>query len=228
MDKIHGGIPPMIFLIAALFASCTGSPVRRQPVTLPPPPESEAVETPIEYSIIDYKNKSIGEALPEWVSLWLNSGVREVEALSSYQDRFVFVHRNETNNFNALNLWKDEFSPEFDFPRLAAARIEARFAVPYPDREYGDFYEALIRAASDAKWTGAVIEDSFWIQKKYSTNDDEDEREIWEFLVLVTMGKNSFTSQLDSVFQTVNPVPPPNDLQLAAANRVKENFFEGF
>jgi hypothetical protein len=170
----------------------------------------------------------LGEAIPEWVNIYFNSGLREVETLKTYQGSYVFVHKNEGNNFNALQLWKDNFSAELDFPRLAAARIEARFSVPYPDEEYGAFYEALIRAASDASWTGAVRGDDFWVRKRYPPNETEDEQESWEFLVLVTIEKSLFSSQLEKIFKNINPLPPPDGKQIAAFNQVKEQFFEKF
>ena len=216
-----------VILGALLFFSCASPPTR---MILNLPSISEETEPPRDYIILDYKNKTRGEAIPEWVSLWLDSGVQGVEALNAYNGRFVFVHRNEGNNFNALTLWQNNFLPDLDFPRIAASRIEGRFSasVVYPDEEYGDFFEILIRAASDASWTGAVREDDFWVQKRYLPNDDEPESENFEFLILVSIAKSNFASQLDELFQKINPNPPPTEAQIAAANRVKDHFYEGF
>jgi len=216
-----------LILGAAFLSSCITDSGRRA-YELPAIPEEPKI--PRTFTILDYKNKAKGEAIPEWVNLYFDSGLRGVETLKPYQDSYVFVHKNEGNNFNALQLWKDNFSAELDFPRLAATRIEARFsaAVPYPDEEYGAFYEALIRAASDASWTGAKTEDDFWVFKRYHPNETEGEQENWEFLVLVTIDKSSFSSQLKTVFEKINPTPPPGENQIAAANRVKEQFFEKF
>jgi len=216
-----------LILGAVFLSSCTTNSGKRA-YKLPELPEE--TKAPIIFTIIDYKNKSIGEAVPEWVNRYLDSGLREVEALRTYQGSYVFVHRNEGNNFNALQLWKDNFSVELDFPRLAAARIEARFSasIPYPDEEYGAFYEALIRAASDASWTGAKTEDDFWIRKRYPANETEGEQENWEFLILITMEKSRFSSQLGKIFENIHPVPPPAKNQISAINQVKERFYEKF
>jgi hypothetical protein len=213
-------------ILGAVFLSSCITDSGRRPYELPVIPEEK--KAPRTFTIIDYKNKNSGEVIPEWVNLYFDSGLREVEALKAYQDSYAFVHRNEGNNFNALQLWKDNFSAELDFPRVAAARIEARFSVPYPDEEYGSFYEELIRAASDASWAGAITKDDFWIYKRDPPNETESERESWEFLILVTMEKSRFSSQLKTVFEKINPIPPPTENQIAAANRVKEQFFEKF
>jgi len=157
---------------AALFYSCvsgSGRQISDQPAAAGSTEESES------YVITDYKNRDSDDDFPEWVSCWLAGGDREVETLDAYQDLHVFVSRNGGNNFYALNQWLEGFSPELDFPRLAAARIEARFlsSAPYPDDEYGSFFLELIRAASDAVWTGAVREENFWMLQKFFTLGDD-------------------------------------------------------
>jgi len=213
-------------ILGAFFLSSCITDSGRKPYELPAIPEE--TKTPRTFTILDYKNKTTGEAIPEWVNRYFDSGLREVETLKPYQDSYAFVKRNEGNNFNALMLWKDNFSAKLDFPRMAAARIEERFSVPYPDEEYGAFYEDLIRTASDASWAGAIMKEDFWIRKKYLPNETEGEEENWEFLVLVTIEKPRFSSQLETIFENINPIPTPDEKQLAAANRVKEQFFEKF
>ena len=175
--------------------------------------------------------------MPEWAERWLEAGISEVEAMYAYQDRFVFISRSEGTNFNALAQWVEWFSPELDFPRLAAARIEARFlsGVSNPDNVYGAFFEALIRTASDAPWTGAVREDDFWIRRKFYPAEDDIAGEAlplveedWNFLILVTIDKTLFASQLAAVFRNVNPSPRLTREQNNATNRVKDRFFDGF
>jgi hypothetical protein len=204
-----------------MFGSCRSEADR---IVVEPPRAPEPARNPAPHTITDYKNKNRGGTIPEWVSIWLDSGVFMVENLDAYRDRFVFVARNEANNFIALNLWKDGFSAELDFPRLAAARIEKRLgvAVENPDQGYGAFYEALVRAASDFPWAGAVREDDFWTLRQFG------ETENWEFLILVTIDRSLFASQLNKVFEAVNPNPAPTRDQRTAFNRVKDNFFNGF
>jgi len=208
-----------------LFGSCRSRAdrlVEDQPVA----PEPE--RSPAPYTIIDYKNKDIGGTIPQWVDIWLDFGERAVENLDVFRGRYVFVARNEANNFNALSLWKDGFSPELDFPRLAATRIEARlaYAVDDPDQGYGAFFETLIRAASDFPWTGAVRVDDFWTLRRFESGGEGAPE--WEFIILVTIDKLLFAYQFETVFQATNPNPPPTRDQRTTINRVMERFFDGF
>jgi len=244
MNKIvPSAIPLLLRLLISLlivpllsFSSCASDADRRDP-TLDEFHEITQIFRP--FMILDFKNKAEGQGMPEWVDHWLEGGISALEALGAYEGRLVFISRNEGTNFNALTQWAEWFSSELDFPRLAAARIESRFlsGVSRPDNVYGAFFVNLIRAASDARWAGAVKEDYFWIRRKfYPVEDDITETggavtlvdEDWEFLILVTIEKTSFAYQLDAVFRSIRPNPQPTRDQIAAVNRVKDNFFYGF
>jgi len=228
MRKLYFATLLMIILTAAL-GSC-----RSKADTLAPEPlqTPDAGRGPAPYTIADYESKAGGGSIPEWVSVWLDLGARGVEALDAFAGRYVFVARNESNNFNALTLWRDGFSTELDFARLAAARVERRLslAVPNPDESYGGFFEAALRAASDFYWTGAVREDDFWTFREFTSagEGEGEETENWEFLILVTIDRALFASQLESIFQTINPTPAPTRDQRTVISRVRERFFEGF
>ena len=217
MDKIY----ILALIPALLFFSCGGTPASRNHSHTEVDITPQIAEP---YTIIDFKGKESDGQIPTWVNLYLDGGAKNIEILTPYHDRFVFVSRNAGANFNALMLWTEGFSPELDFPRMAAARVDARltYTVPFPDAEYGAFYETLIRAASDAPWQGATKEDDFWILRRYSDS------EAWEFMILVSIEKSVFTSQLNRIFDSVSPSPQPSRDQISAANRIKDRFFEGF
>ena len=226
---------PSIIITSLLLISCIGRPNKRISIN----PETSGAGLPGESIITDYQNKSVDGNIPEWVELYLNKDTGGIEALPAFESQYVFIARNEGDNFTALTHWANSFTPGLDFPRLAAARIEKRFSsqAPIPDQEYGSFYEELIRTASDFRWTGAVKADNYWIRREYTIPNEDDilenkgslrYTETWEFLILVIINKTHFASQLESVFKNTKPLPPPNRDQNNAVNRVKERFFEGF
>jgi hypothetical protein len=184
------------------------------------------------WEILDFQNKDREGVFPSWVSLYLTGGNRAVEELWAYQDYYVFISQNTGTNFNALEQWRAAFSADLDFARLAAVRIESRFlaaATSYPDYEYGGYFEALIRLASDAVWEGALRGDDFWLLRKFPEADGFMVRpEMFDFLILVMIEKESFASQISTLFQNVRPLSPLTRDQNAAVTRVQENFFEGF
>ena len=244
-DNHRMKIFPLFAIPAALLLfSCAGRPGPFTPLV---PISPGTAETPRPYIISDSQERAGG--IPEWVGRYLEGGIHETETLDAFEGRFAFVSRNEGNNFAALSQWAAGFSAALDFPRLASSRIEARFlqSVPYPDNEYGPFFEELIRAASDSSWDGAgkgaEKTDEFWIRKSYmplpesaSGNPDGETlppsipqmNETYEFLILVTIEKEAFASRFDKIFNNVNPERRPSKEQMAAAARVKEKFYDGF
>ena len=217
-------------LIWLLFASCAIEQLRPRFVLTPPTEKPDEAHTRRTFAVTDHKNNSLGLGIPEWADRFLDDGALGLRAIEANMESYLFIARSGGNNFNALNLWRDGFNAELDFPRLAGARIEARFGmgVHFPDEEYGPYYEALIRAVSDARWTGMIKEDDFWIQRRFFEDEEEPAREDWEFFILVIIEKSQFAAQLNSIFNSINPRHPPAERQTLAFNRVVERFFEEF
>ena len=215
-------------ILGILLTSC----LTEQPrfVLVPPVEGDEPVAAVRAFVITDYKDKDLNQEIPEWANRLFEGGVSALETMEIFMDKYVFIARSEGNNFNALNLWATVFNAELDFPRLAASRVNARFSagVHFPDTEFGPLYEALIRSVSDARWTGISKKDDFWIKRNFFAEGEIPESEDWEFLILLTIEKSHFISQLNSIFQNPRPSSLPTERQWQAYNRVVDSFFDGF
>jgi hypothetical protein len=209
------------YLIALAFVlsliACAGEKEAR--IEWTPPPDASVKS----FSIIDHKPP----AIPEWASRYEAGGVQAVEAMSAYRDKYVFVGTNQGSNVKALELWLLGFSVLQDLPRLVSARVQARFsndASFYLDDEYGAYFEASVKAAADAVYQGAVREDDFWVLKRYIPDEG---RDLYEFLILVSIDKTTLGSQLNAILDTI-PFETLNKEQMAAVNRLRSRFYEGF
>jgi hypothetical protein len=215
--------------LTLILSACAGEPGQWAAAAAE---TEEAAKAESVYQITDYKTKALNEAIPEWVDRYLEEGAAGVEALEIFQDRYVFIARNGGTNVRVLEQWNAGFAVELDFARLAAVRIEKRFtqeASGFPDTAYGSYFEALVRAASDADWTGAVREDDFWLKQLYSeAGENGDGLESYNFMILVTIDKTQLASQIQNLLSRVSPRSPPSGDQIAAINRVRERFFDNF
>ncbi|MDR1277429.1 MAG: hypothetical protein LBK02_01615 [Treponema sp.] len=220
------------FLVALgvlIFSVCTGEP----PKIIFQPESSGSLPGFQPWNrgrIQDHQDAALGRIIPEWLSGFLLQGSRGLEEMEIYRNSYVFVGINQGTNFKALGHWAEGFTAAQDFPRLAAVRIEERLlgaAALYPDDEYGEFFETLVKKSSDAVYTGAVKEDSFWILRRY----DEDAASVgerYEFFVLVTIAKSEFQAQVHAIMEDIHTSVPPTRDQAAAINRIKETFFDLF
>jgi hypothetical protein len=224
MPKTSAGI-----LLAGMtvFFACTGEPPKIIIRPEPPGPVSQPREGQV---ILDYQDSAGGGTVPAWVIRFLARSNQGVEELEYYEDSYVFVAANEGTNFKALGHWAQGFTVAQDFPRLAAVRIEERLlrtAVLYPDDEYGEFFETLVKKASDMVYTGAMKADTFWI-KQTASEGNSPGRERYVFFVLVTIDKTGFQTQIQALLAAIPSVTPPTREQAASINRLKETFFEDF
>jgi hypothetical protein len=162
-----------------------------------------------------------------------------VEKIPEFQNKYVFVGLSRGTNFKALSQWEAAFSPAQDLARLVASRIEARLSAAahtsIPDDTYGPLFEALIKNASDARYQGAVKESSFWIRHLPPAEEDgaeqgvtEINREVYNFLVLVSIDKNQLESQIYTIFDAANTDLKHKRDEAAAIDRIRDNLFEGF
>ncbi|GHV87308.1 hypothetical protein AGMMS50255_6040 [Spirochaetia bacterium] len=191
------------------------------------------------FEILDYQTRAGGENIPEWVNRFLTEGVRGVESIPEFQDKYVFVGLSEGANFNALSQWEAAFSPAQDLARLVASRIEARFTAAaqsaVPGDTFGPFFETLIKKASDARYEGAVKETSFWVQQIVPADEPGEEtgvidanREVYDFLVLVSIDKKQLEFRINAIFNEARENIESRRDQTSAINRLRDNFFEGF
>jgi hypothetical protein len=227
--KLFSGLSA-VFTGMLVLSTCAGEPVKIifRPDPPEPPYQHEQVYEP--YELTGHQDAATGKAVPEWVSRFLERGIEGVEALEAFSNHYVFIGTNRGGNFNALSHWAEGFTVVQDFPRLAAVRIEQRLisaASLYPDDEYGEFFEVLVKTASDAVYSGAEKEAAFWIQRRFYDESPQG-REQYDFFILVTIEKTLFQTQVQELLTRITTRVPPSRDQAAAINRIRETFFENF
>jgi len=189
--------------------------------------------------IIGTKDDTQSGYLPAWLSFYIIGGLEAVENLYRFNDKYVFIAVNESDNLGALNRWAENFSTVNDLPMLAAARVEKRMissASLYPDDEYGLFYERMVKNAYNSEYPGAVKEDTYWIKTKANNETSNEQGETTDntpseaivFFVLISIDKQTIQTIItDLAAQTAASVTLTRN-QSAAVNRLRQTFFDGF
>jgi len=228
-------LTPVFFLCGITIISCVG---QKKPPYIPVPPNdffiTEKNNVNIDPgSIIETKTGTSAKNLPGWLSAYINGGNEEVEKMSAYYGKYVFIGNNEGINFTAMNIWADNFSAVRDFSILAAERIERRMisaAYLYPDNEYGLFFETMVKKAYNTVYTGAVKEDTYWIKMKARQENDNMEAytEIYNFFVLISIDKITIQAIINDLMAESLSVVTPTAEQKDSINRLRQNFFLRF
>ena len=225
-----------VFAALCFFlASCLNQDRR---IIIPPEPLSQSRQFIESWELTDSQNGKSEALIPEWVSLYLDGKIHEIENSNKYSDKYIFVGDNRGDNFVALRQWASAFTVQQDMPRLAAIRIENRMvsaATLYPDDEYGDFYEAFIKASIDAEYPDAIIEDRFWIKRRIliraedtAPEENPSVTERYDFLILISADRTEIQNTIRAVMDGIKTAVRPTRDQSAAINRIKQTFFERF
>lgn len=227
-NSLRPGAPLcVIFIISLLFPGCASQ--RR---SIPLREEEPQNVRDMSWTIPDYRDREKGLGLPDWVTFYLQGNIAAIENMAEYRNYYVFVSVAHSNNFSALSQWNAAFTPELDFARLAAVRIERRFlnaAAAWPDDEYGSYFECMIRAVSDARWEGAYRHDDFWLYRSFpETDEHKTDKDGFDYLILVIIRKEIMELQTKIILDSVVPEVPLTRDQRSAVNRVRERFFDYF
>jgi hypothetical protein len=193
------------------------------------------------WEVISSQNGQGSLDIPEWTRLYIDNEINKIEALDGFYGKYIFIGENWGSNFNALQQWANSFTVEQDLPMLITRRAERRLIVSaslYPDDEYGEYFESLIREISNGGYSSAVKEQTFWLKRKINISVPEmdidvesnpaAEQERYEFLVLVSVDKETLQRQIQEIMTGIKTKIPPTKEQAAAIARIKANFFEGF
>jgi len=239
--KLNHSASFLTALLLILFTACTG---QQKKVIFKPDAANttEDTSTPFDsWEIIETQNGKKAAGIPEWVRWYFDNKVSEIETMDTFNGKYVFIGENGGSNFNALQQWANGFTVEQDLPRLVTKRTERRLvssASLYPDDEYGEFFEFFIRDVSNGEYLKAAKEQSFWLKRKITINSaetDDDESnpvtigvERYEFLVLVSIDKETLQKQIQGIMTGIKTKTPPTRDQASAIAKIKNNFFEGF
>jgi len=241
---------PASFLIALffllLFTACVGQDkkvVFRPETENIPQEQAKPVDT---WIIINSQNGQASEidqsGIPEWVRLYIDNEINKIEELDRFSGKYIFIGENGGSNFNALQQWASGYTVEQDLPRLITKRAERRLvssASLYPDDEYGEYYEFLIRDISNGDYSSAVKEQTFWLKRRIVNSAETDAtanvqskpdtaQERYEFLVLISVDKETLQKQIQGIMTRIKTKITPTREQTAAIARIRNTFFEGF
>lgn len=227
-------ISTVVFLCAIIFFSCAINNTITPPV---PPKEYFIQEKKITIdidNITETKHGASVENLPDWLSAFIKGGVEEVEKMSAYHGKYVFIGINEGTNFTALEMWADNFSTVRNFTLLAAERIQRRMvssALLYPDDEYGEFFETMIKNAYSVVYPDVSKESTYWIKLK--TNNEIDSGEsvlsyIYNYFILIIIDKTVMQTVISDMMENAYSSLNPLDSHRNAIDRLRKTFFEGY
>jgi len=218
----------LALLFNLLFLSCVA---QRDALYIPEPDFSvyESVKKFDIGNILETKSGAGAGRMPAWLTAYAESGIDEIEKISSYSNKYLFVAESEGEIFSILEKWINNFTVTHDFPPLAAARIEKRMLLTsslFPDDEYGMFFEKMIKNAYNTEYPGAVKEDTSWVRTIVYENGEP--RTIYMFFILISIDKNTLQGIIRNMTARTYAAVTATNAQRNSISRLRQSFFEGF
>ena len=201
-----------VAVLAIIVAGCASEPE---------PTETVSVTAPPEYQIIDHKTRDFGGSVPDWVT----KSASELEAMPKYQDFYVFVDDQVGQDLEGLKLWARGFSISSEIARLVSTRVEDKFvgAAAGDRNELETYLEEVVKSVSEAQYSGARVEQDFWVKRRKLSDNTEDYR----YLFLVTVPRQQIDDAIQRALNEAEEARNPSPNKQTAIDRVKSAFDEG-
>ncbi len=206
-------VATLLLMAVVLFAAgCASKPKET---------ESVKVEAPPEYQIIDHKTRDFGGAVPDWVT----KSATELEASPKYKEFYVFIDDQIGKDLEGLKLWARGFSIGSQISRIVSTRVEDKFVgAAAGDRNALETYlEEVVKSVSAAQYSGARVEEDFWVKRRKVSDKSEDYR----YLFLVTVPRKQIDDAIARALKEADQAAKPTPDKETAIKRVKDAFEKG-
>jgi hypothetical protein len=207
-------VATLLLMAVVLFAvGCASGPKEKE--------SKVKVVAPSDYQIIDHKTRDFGGTPPDWVS----KSSSELERTDKYKEFYVFVDDQIGKDLEGLKLWARGFSVASQIARIVSTRVEDKFVgAAAGDRNALETYmEEVVKSVSTAQYSGARIEEDFWIKRRKISDKSEDYR----YLFLVTVPRKQIDDAIARALNEADQKAKPTPDKETAIKRVKDSFNTG-
>jgi hypothetical protein len=82
----------------------------------------------------------------------------------------------------------------------------------------------MVTKAFDTIYTGAQVEDTFWIRK----TDENTFTDNYDFFIFISIERATLQYTINRMITEIRSAVTPTRAQAASINRLQQTFFEGF
>ena len=213
-------IKTVVFVLLALSMVFAGCASKQEP-------EPKELQSSVKTEVLEHKGTALGiNELPVWVETYVSTGVTGLEKLSDYQGSYCFVGEETGTNLDAVQTWAATFDVSREIAAAVASRVESLFtgaASGSPDGDYGTYFENIVKASSNANYSGARKINDWWILiRRYDPDAKKRYTDEYRVFVLYTIEKDILDDQiLNMIDKVASETVGTTDAQQTAINNVK-------
>ena len=214
-----------ILLVAlAIFAlaSCVSEPGPKEPTRF---------DEPVAYppKILEHKGTAWGASPPQWLMEALK-GYKFVEKMPDYANKFIVLVEQDGESREGVELAASRMDAIARISTYMGVRVKDTFAgAQVGDKDKIETYmERVIKVASETKFAGFMMEDSWWTYLQTYTPEGKADKRIYRVMQLWTIDKAALTSQLDAILKGAAAEEAKTPEKERAIAAVQSAFYEDF
>jgi hypothetical protein len=161
---------------------------------------------------LENKGSLIGVATPNWVRLYLRSGVSALQALPEYSGKYCIVGEESGTNRQFVLSWADQASAQQRIGSLLRTNIASRYTAAVnatassgaaASGEYRQEIDNILAAVVNVSYSGAQREADWWsLRRRYDPDNREIYSDEYTAYVLYTIPKAELNRQIALALET--------------------------
>jgi hypothetical protein len=208
-------------VMAALVSGCAGSPK-------------------VTTTELDNKGRAIGVPAPDWIKLYVSSGVTAIQAQPQFKDRYCIVGEETSTNRQFALAWADNFSAQQRIGAMLRTTIASKYqaavsgasassggansstAAGGSSAEYRQEIDSSINAIVNASYSGAQRDSDWWVlMRRYDPDQKDEYSDEYTAYVLYTIPKAELNRQIAQELETsVSKDSALYDITIALAQEI--------
>lgn len=182
--------------------------------------------------LIEDKGTAYGIKTPQWVELAIIGGYRDIEKLSDYRDKTVFIAQFEAQNLQSAQLLAERMQADTDIARYLSTRVKDAFKganVADADSEnFGAYGERFVASVGEAKFSGFRMEADWWVKVQTYTPENRPDKQVYRVIQLWAIEKTMLQKQFDILFSQMAEAEQPTPEQKRAIDLVQNTAAKDF
>ncbi len=165
----------------------------------------------------DNKGNAIGVPTPEWIKLYVGSGISALQAQPQYKDMYCIVGEETGVNLQFVLAWADNFSAQQRIGAMLRTNIVSAYQAKVDaaasssggantaveaSGSYNQQIDNVINAVVNVAYSGAQRENDWWVLRRtYDPDQEGVYNDAYTAYVLYTIPKSQLDQQISSALQ---------------------------
>jgi hypothetical protein len=202
-------------MVVVIAASCT---------TRPPLRKGEI--------LIEDKGTTYGIKTPKWVELAVVGNFRDIEKLSDFKDKTVFIAQFEAQNLQSAQLLAERMQADTEIARYLSTRVKDAFkganVADADSKHFGAYGERFVVSVGQAKFSGFRMEADWWVKVQTYTPENRPDKQVYRVIQLWTIDRAMLQRQFDIIIAQLTETEQPTEEQRRAIDLVQRTAAKDF